>query len=171
VAPDGRIAFEDPSAIQFKGLGVGFDLTDAVMKAAGDDPYAAQKARIAEATREQRFCLTLKGAEDDKRNALFRLKDNLERIAADGGLSAAEKRAAVFDLWQGCLDTTDDALANSARATIIAFIRRAFPAGGPTAYTRVELAMLNRRRNCSRTFDPYVAISPARRPDAGADPH
>jgi hypothetical protein len=170
VTPDGRIAFKEPPPVRFKGLGIGFDLTEVAMRAMGDDPHAAQKARIAEATREERFCLTLAEAEGDKRTALFRLKDNLERIATDPTLAAAEKRAAVFDLWEGCLDTTDDVLANSARATIVAFIRRAFPAGTASAYTPVELAMLNRRRNCSRPFDPYANRTTKRRPDAGADP-
>jgi hypothetical protein len=170
IAPDGRISFNDPPAVKFKGLGLQFDVTEATMRAMGDDPYAAQKARIADATREARFCLTLKEAEGDKRNAIFRLKDNLELIAADPSMSAADKRAAVFDLWEGCLDTSDDALASAARATIVAFIRRAFPVGTPTAYTPVELAMLNRRRNCTRPFDPYATRTTDRRPDAGADP-
>ena len=170
VAPDGRIAFNDPAAVEYTGLGLRFDVTEAVMRAMGDDPYAAQKARIAAETREQRFCLTLKEAEGDRRNAIFRLKDNLERIAADPSLPPAARRAAVFDLWEGCLDSSDDALASAARATIVAFIRRAFPAGTATAYTPVELAMLNRRRNCTRPFDPY-ATRAERRPDAGADPH
>jgi hypothetical protein len=170
VAPDGRIAFNDPPAVKYTGLGLRFDITEAVLKAIGDDPYATQKARIAAATREERFCLTLKEAEGDKRNAIFRLKENLDRIAADPSLTAAGKRAAVFDLWEGCLDTSDDALANAARATIVAFIRRAFAAGTPTAYTPVELAMLNRRRNCTRPFDPYATRTADRRPDAGADP-
>ena len=170
VAPDGRISFDDPPAVKYTGLGLRFDVTELAMRAIGDDPYAAQKARIAAETREARFCLTLKEAEGDKRNAVFRLKDNLERIAADPSLPAAAKRAAVFDLWEGCLDTSDDALASAARATIVAFIRRAFPAGSPTAYTPVELALLNRRRNCTRPFDPYTARATVRRLDAGADP-
>ncbi len=168
MTPDGRIAFNDPPAVKYTGLGLRFDATEAVMRAMGDDPYAAQKARIAEATREERFCLTLKDAEGDKRNALYRLKDNLEQIVADPTLSGAERRAAVFDLWEGCLDASDDPLANAARATIAAFIRRAFPAGSRSAYTPVELAMLNRRRNCTRPFDPYATRSAERRPDAGA---
>jgi hypothetical protein len=170
VAPDGRISFDDPPAVKYTGLGLRFDVTELAMRAIGDDPYAAQKARIAAETREARFCLTLKEAEGDKRTAVFRLKQNLERIAADPSLPAAAKRAAVFDLWEGCLDTSDDALANAARATIVAFIRRAFPAGSTNAYTPVELALLNRRRNCTRPFDPYTARTSVRRPDAGADP-
>ena len=67
--------------------------------------------------------------------------------------------------------TADDALANAARATIVSFIRRAFPAGTANAYTPIELAMLNRRRNCRRPFDPYAAPASDRRPDAGAEPH
>ena len=89
-------------------------------------------------------------------------------VRVDATKLPADKRAAVFDLWEGCLDTSDDALASAARATIVAFIRRAFPAGTPTSYTPVELAMLNRRRNCTRPFDPYATRSAERRPDAGA---
>jgi hypothetical protein len=168
VTPDGRIAFNDPPAVKYTGLGLRFDVSEMAMRAMGDDPHAAQKARIADATREERFCLTLKDAESDKRNALYRLKDNLEQIVADPTLSGAERRAAVFDLWEGCLDASDDVLANAARATIVAFIRRSFPAGSRSAYTPVELAMLNRRRNCSRPFDPYATRTTDRRPNAGA---
>ncbi len=160
-----------PPAVKFNGLGLRFDITEAAMRAMGDDPYAAQKARIAEATREERFCLTLKEAEGDKRNALFRLKDNLEHIAADPTVErgrASGQRCSISG--RAASIGSDDALANSARATIVAFIRRAFPAGTPNAYTPVELAMLNRRRNCTRPFDPYATRTTDRRPDAGADP-
>jgi hypothetical protein len=167
VRPDGQIAFKEPGA-KLNGLGASFDVTDMALRAAGQDPYAAQKARIAEATREDRFCLTLKDNEGSKRDALFRLKENLERIARDPSLGAAERRAAVFQLWDGCFDAADDPLARAARATIAAFIRRVFPAGSPEAYTPVELAMLNRRRNCRRFFNPYAVDRGP--PDAGADP-
>ena len=143
--------------MKYTGLGLGFDVTEVVMRAMGDDPYAAQKARIAEATREERFCLTLKDAEGDKRNALYRLKDNLEQIVADRTLSGAERRAAVFDLWEGCLDASDD-LANAARATIAAFIR------GPSPQDRERLhagrtGHAQPPSQLQSPFDPYATAA------------
>jgi hypothetical protein len=176
VAGDGAVTFKDPGAVEDIGLGkvgVGiagkFDLNDTVARAMGDDPYAYAKKKFAEATFEDRLCLAEKAAMARKQQALFALKDRLEALRAAPGLSTAERRQMVFEMWDECLDEPKDGpdLGAAARATILAFIRRAFPPDGPAAYALNELAAFNRRRTSRVPFDPYGTLG-GPPPDAGA---
>ena len=131
-----------------------------VARMLGDDPYRLAKQKLAEETREQRIHMALAAAARNKREALFRLKDDLERVARAPDLSAAERRDTLFQLWDECLEPSADAGAGTdhgamARTTILAFTRRLYPPGSPDAFTPTELAMLNRRRTSRQIFDPY----------------
>jgi len=60
-----------------------------------------------------------------------------------------------------------------ARATILAIVREAFPAGSDRAYQASELLALNQRRSSRRRFAPYDSIAATqagrgRHSDAGA---
>ncbi len=160
---DGTIAFQNPpliSDIRVVGLALGrkFDLTEAVMNAIGDDPYSFQKKKIAEATREERLSVIIEDREWREREALFRLKGQLEAIATAPALSDAERRRHVFELWDDCPEGEGEGRwpMEAVRATVLAFIRRIFPEGTPKAYAGTELAGLNRNRSSSRLFHPYA---------------
>ena len=168
VGQDGAVTFRDPAAAEdvhvgpiTNGIGVRgkFDLTDHVLRAMGDDPYAYAKKKYREATFEERLCLAEKAAVGRKRDALFQLKTRLEGLLADPSLSLAHRHELVFEMWDECVDAGADGLdlGAAARATVMAFIRRAFPPDGPDAYLASELATLNRRRTSRAPFDPYGA--------------
>jgi hypothetical protein len=165
VRPDGTIAFRDPTIVSnVRRLGLGLkgnhDLEGRVAGLLGVDPNASEKKQIAEATREVRLALARSEYQRVMRTALFHLKQRFEGLLRAPGYRPAERRAVAFEMWDECLEGGDDErarLLEAARATTIAFIRRAFPAGTPDAYDKAELASLNRRRQSSRRFDPYAA--------------
>jgi hypothetical protein len=161
VDAEGGIAFKDPG---------GFDLNDLAERIAGNDSYSHEKRRVAEATFEERFCLAEEAALRRQRDGLFHLKGRLEKLMQLQGMSGAQRREILFEMWDECLDGAADGqpdLGAAARATIVAFIRRAMPAGSGAAYTPAELTALNLRRVSRALFDPYGTLT---RPDAGAAP-
>jgi hypothetical protein len=179
VGGDGSIRFRDPAVVQdvkpglgvlpgMVGVGGRFDINDLTERAAGNDPYSYEKHKIAEATFEDRLCLAQEAALRRKQDGLFHLKERLEGLLQVPGLTPERRREVVFEWWDECLDDTADGQPNfgaAARATILVFIRRVFPPGGPDAYSPTELAALNGRRASRSAFDPYGTFG---RPDAGA---
>ena len=180
VAADGAITFTDPDAVEdvkiepLPGHGIlpgGLfitgkpDFNDQVLRGMGEDPYAYAKKKYREETFEDRLCLAEKAALGRKQQGLFQLKGRLENLLQQPGLSQAQRRELVFEMWDECGDGASDRdkaepdLGAAARATILAFIRRAFPADGPQAYATSELAALNRRRSSRLPFDPYGSVS------------
>lgn len=143
------------------------DLTALAERVAGNDPFSHEKRKVAEATFEERLCLAREAALRRQQAGLFHLKERLEHVNQLPNLSGSEKRELLFDMWDECVEGAADGqpdLGAAARASIVAFIRRVFPAGSPQAFTPAELATLNRRRVSRPPFDPYAPS----RPDAGA---
>ncbi len=148
----------DPSdAGVFALLGGTFDLTDYAMgKLHAGDPYRARKQAL----------LTATLAERAERGAAF-IADKHERRAemlvnnlnAGGGATAepAQRREALFELWDECAEGDDKAGAagDRARSMVIAWIRARLPTDGPDAYTADDLARLSARRTSQQPFAPY----------------
>jgi hypothetical protein len=155
VDSEGGIRFRDPPIP---------DLNTVAERIAGNDPFSFEKARIAAATFEERLCLAKEAARRRLQDGAFHLKERLDHLRELPGLSTAQRREIAFEMWDECLEDRSDGpdLYAAARATIVAFIRRAFPPGSPDAYTSAELATLNRRRVSRAPFDPYATA------DAGA---
>jgi hypothetical protein len=180
VAADGAITFAGPDGVEDvkveylprQGILPGGlfvtgkpDFNDQVLRMMGEDPYAYAKKKYREHTFEDRLCLAETAALGRKQQGLFQLKERLEHLLQQPGLSQAQRRELVFEMWDECGDGAPDGdkaepdLGAAARATILAFIRRAFPAVGPQAYATSELAALNRRRSSRLPFDPYGSVS------------
>jgi hypothetical protein len=185
VAEDGRIQFHDPKGVALdsspfqavgSGVGVGvsgrFDVTDQVMKLAGQDPYASVKRKMAEETREQRLCMARRYQGERQKQELFTLSTKVRRIANRTDLSAAQRRNLVFAIWDECLEDSDSPTdyGAMARATILSVVRDVFPAGSEVAYQPAELLVINERRSSRQPFAPYdpSPMRRARHPDAGA---
>ncbi len=138
-------------------VGGGFDVTDAIMRRKGSDPYASKKLAFLDSTRDERVQL---GAEHRARQ-LRRTPEIVQRNLDQLWQRVAEPRArreALFELWDEVVETGDDGVIEAGRAArklIIGFIRARLPAGGPDAYTAGELAALNRRRQSKAAFQPY----------------
>jgi hypothetical protein len=164
---DGAIRFDDPGVVRDVkpdllagqlGISGRFDINDVTERLAGNDPYSYEKRKIAEATFEDRLLLAGEARHRARQDGLYHLKERLERLLRVPGLTGAARREMLFDMWDECLDDLADGEPNlgaGARATIVAFARRAFPPGSAEAYTREELAALNRRRSSRNPFDPY----------------
>ena len=140
-------------------MGGTFELTDMIMRGAGQDPYAARKSAFLDRTREER--MRSAAAENSRRlrEALHRTRSDLERLWRGPG-GAAEKRHLLFALWDECAETGPDEVVRTGRAVrgqIVGFVRRHLPAGSRAAYTAAELARENARRTSAQLFDPYAA--------------
>lgn len=138
--------------------GGSFDVTDVVMRAVGQDPYASKKLAFLDATRDERAGIARRREAVDLTDAVAGLRRHLEALWRRGDLDARRRRAVLFELWDECAErgTKDElAAAEQARATIVGFIRRRLPAGSAAAYPTAELEALNRRRTSHRRFAPY----------------
>jgi hypothetical protein len=185
VAEDGSIHFHDPkdvtldhSPFQAVGSGVGvgvsghFDLTDQVMKIAGQDSYAPAKRKLADETREQRLCMAKQYQGERQKHELFTLSTKVRHIAARTDLSPSQRREIVFAIWDECTEESESTTdyGAMARATILSVVREAFPEGSDIGYRPAELLALNQRRSSRQPFAPYNASSTKRghHPDAGS---
>jgi hypothetical protein len=163
VGRDGSVRFDDKANVGVDGLSplslVGhFDLTDALMRAHGEDPYRYEKQRFMEATRDERAGMAVTDRSERLHDAVARMPRYLEKVWAHTAWSAAERRAALFALWDEVAEHGDDELVKTGvavRAAIVGFIRRRLPAGSADAYPPAEVELLNRRRSSHERFEPY----------------
>jgi hypothetical protein len=141
-------------------IGGSFDIGDAVERWAGNDPYASRKLSFLDRTRDERVAM---GERERARLVAATeqtVRRHLERLWSRGDLTMADKRAAVFALWDDCVEgETDEPGAGEAglraRRHVLGFARARFPAGSPHAYTAGELAQLNAGRQSRAHFAPY----------------
>jgi hypothetical protein len=161
VARDGTVTLEDKSsssALHGIGISVTFDLTEMIMRAIGNDPYAFEKLRVLDETREARAEMARVDRGRRFHDALDRFPRDMGKIWAYTTWSQAERRRIFFRLWDEVAEDGDAELLHAAaqvRATICGFIRRHLPADGPAAYTAEELDRLNGKRQSRARFDPY----------------
>jgi hypothetical protein len=169
IAPDGAISFDDRGAVEVSALQpfgelAAFDLTDAVIRLQGGDPYSYDKALVAALTRPMREAMTDAERVQRLRRALAAWPAHLAQLWGTRALDARARRALLFRLWDELIETgaTPEAdAAAQARAMVLRFIRLRLPAGGVDAYTAGELAELNARRRSRAAFAPYAPeVSP-----------
>lgn len=164
-----------PYSAAGEGVRVGvsgrLDVTDLVMKMAGQDAHASTKRALAEETRDERQCMAIRARGERMKEALSTLAAEVRQLATRRDLPAAKRRQLVFEIWDECSDEPDAAdHAAMARATVLAIVREAFPAGTDQAYRPAELLAFNDRRTSRQRFSPYDAhpiAHPARQPDGG----
>ncbi len=116
---------EHSNAVDMKMPPVGptiatFDMTDWAMRAAGQDPYAAQKLRLLDATRDQRAQIGARHREQQLLQTPALVRASLEDIAR---LPAAQRKEALGELWRDCDHSSAGELA---RATILSYARDHF---------------------------------------------
>jgi hypothetical protein len=112
-----------------------FDLSDELMRLAGQDPYRYPKARFLAGTRELRVRMAARAHADDLRDSATRLPDRLGTIACDERLTVAERRA-VIEALGAELDTStpEGRVAEAEIGRFIARFQR--PDGGSACATR-----------------------------------
>ncbi len=128
------------------------------MRSSNQDPYSRRKELFLDRTREERSRLATSEKSENLRDSLAQLPDYLAEIWAYGGWSAAKRRRIFFELWDECAESgskTVVATADSARATILAFIRKTLGSDSEDGYTSEELRRLNEQRKSVQRFEPY----------------
>ena len=133
-----------------------FDATDRIMRAVGEDPYATEKERLLDRTRDERALIAKRYRHEQLSRAAIIMQKNIERLWTGTTELAARKRG-LFELWDDCAEDGDDevvAAAVQARLLLIGFIQSKLTGG--EAYTADELAKLNAKRTSRAVFAPYA---------------
>jgi len=134
-----------------------FDVSDWLMRSHGLDPYASQKLKVLDATRDERAQIGAQHERAQLGRAGELMQQNLDTLWATVRDPAARKRS-LFELWDECAETgSEDSVAAgaSARARVVKFVREQIPAGQPGAFTADELAALRAHAQSSAPFAPY----------------
>jgi hypothetical protein len=88
--------FEAP--VTLVGAHARFDLTDELMRFAGEDPYRYQKAHFLAATHEMRVRMAARAHAEDLAQSRVELAARLHSIACDDRLRPGERRAIIQQL-------------------------------------------------------------------------
>jgi hypothetical protein len=160
VDPDGKIHIHDKPNIQREGIGLRFDVNDALMRKFGSDPYASAKLKMMDRTRDQRVAI----GKEYKREVLSHsgeyMRKNINWLWGMTG-DLAKRKQGLFDLWDECAETGSEELVNGgidARRVLVAWVQLKLV--GKQAYTAAELARLNAHRRSKMVFAPYEVPRP-----------
>ncbi|MCA9649461.1 MAG: hypothetical protein KC501_06105 [Myxococcales bacterium] len=147
-------------------LGVGVrmgGLADMLLRR-GQRRHTKAKQAFLEQTAPMRDQMARDHEQRRQRTAMLQLGRELSTVWRDPARSAAERRRALFLLWDDCeelaRDEGDDGRREGGeqmRRRIEAFIRRVAPPGSDDAFDPLELSRLNRSRHSRQRFDPYAA--------------
>jgi len=161
--PEGSIEDDDGDGKMDEGgvipiIAGGFDVTDAVMRMVGQDPYDAKKRAFLERTFDERVEIGRKHRSDQLEDAERFILAHAEQLWDRADFTIAEKRELVFELWDDCAETGDDELVDAgqrARAALLRFISVRMPAGSDDGFSASEIKALDRRRHSKAHFAPY----------------
>jgi hypothetical protein len=156
VERDGTVHLHDKPNWQQQSLFFAkFDVTDALMRSHKDDPYAADKLRYLDRTRDQRVRIGKEYRKEVAAHAGDYMTRNL--MAAWGSTTdLAKRKQMMFDLWDDCAETGDDqqiAAGHAARVLVERWIQMKLV--GPNVYTAAELLAFNKKRTSKQPFAPY----------------
>ena len=143
-------------------------LDDALMRRHGIDPYASAKRQWLDKTFEERAALGLANRKEDLARSAEFMQKNVH-YAWQHTRDAAERKEALFELWDDCAESGDDDLVRggaAARDYLVGFVRAHLPPGSADAFTADEIAKLNAHRKSRAAFDPYNAPSATTAPAA-----
>jgi hypothetical protein len=167
VAADGTATIRDKPNIQRKSLlSATFDVSDAMMRHKGIDPYSSYKLKVLDETRDERVAIGKRYRSQQLLRSKQLVQTNLDRLWALTTEPAARKQG-LFELWDDCAEAgtkpeprgreVDELVAGgaAARAHVIGFIRSRLPAGSADAFTPAEIARFNQRRKSRAAFVPY----------------
>jgi hypothetical protein len=161
VAADGTVDIRDRANWQQKGLTATFDVTDGLMRRKGMDPYASEKLKLLDATREERVAIGRRYRTQQLARSAELMQRNIATLMGRSNEAAILKHG-LFELWDDCAEEgpgeSNEQLAAggaAARRYVLGFIRSKLPAGTRDAFTPSEIAQLNRGRRSRATFQPY----------------
>lgn len=149
-----------------------------LMRISDQDPLRREKAEFLEKTRVIRQQQAIEFSRNNIARALASLESELSAIWARREFSEQARRQLLFARWDECderlnvmpvgmpselasqIDRERVKAASRARRQIEAFIRRAAPREGESAFAASELKTLNLSRMSAEPFDPYRPPSP-----------
>ena len=154
IHPDGSVGFTDRPGfdVDLAHGSAGFDITDAIMGSAGQDPYAAEREFFMERAEETIARLESRARTEAATHSLSGVRTRCRTIWEDATMPAAARRRALFDLWDELADGDEGA---PARQAVVAYIRSAIPSSSAESFTMMELARMNANRQSAERFDPY----------------
>jgi hypothetical protein len=167
VDEDGSVHFKDKGNVQIDGggilpigflLGGHFDITEALMRMHGEDPYRYEKEKFMEVSRGERMQMAKAARAEKLKDAVVKTPPYLEKIWRTSRWTPVERRLALFSLWDEVNEEGDPELVETGakvRQEILWFIQRKLPAGSPDAFTPAELDTLNAHRKSKARFAPY----------------
>lgn len=133
-----------------------YDPTEILMRKYGNDPYAANKLRMLDRTRDERYEIGKQYKERQLAKSAVLAQNNLAYLWAHT-TSTVERKQALFEMWDECAETGTDELiegGTAARKMIVGFIRGHLT--GEAAFTPAELAAFNAKKKSKAAFDPYA---------------
>lgn len=154
IHPDGSVTYDDRPGVQTDGFSTSgsFDLGDAFMRAAGGDPYAAERMRFEEDNEELIARLEAQYRREHMADALRAIPGQLAQIWNRTSRSPERRRRQIFEMWE---ETDEGESGLEARRRIEAWVRENLPAGGGDAFTDDELRALNATHSHPYRFNPY----------------
>jgi len=147
VAADGTTHVKDKPPV---------DATDAAMRAVGIDPYAAEKLKALDRTRDTRATMQKRAKKERLAHSAQLMQGHIDRLWHSTQDLAARKQG-LFELWDDCEERGDDdvvAGAIDARRIVLAWIQLELV--GANAYTPQELVRLKAKRRSKARFEPYL---------------
>lgn len=155
IARDGSVSFDDQPGFAYEGydpsrgptsLGFRFDLTDAVERARGNDPYYADRQWFMRETRPLRDRLAAGARVEEQAHGDRLLLGRLRRIVQDERRTLGDRHAAIYRIFREGSERT--------RLRVLRFVREELPRGSEEAFTEAELSALP-------GFEPYGGPAPA----------
>jgi hypothetical protein len=156
VHPDGSVSLHDGPLGRAEGLGFSFDVTDWIMRARGEDPYAVEKLRFLDQTRDDRAAMGAEHRRAQLAASAALMRNNIANVWATIP-DATQRKQVLFELWDECAESGEPELVvagAAARAVVVDF---ASQLEGRDAFTPAELSRLNARRTSTLAFAPHVA--------------
>jgi len=132
-----------------------YDPTEILMNRNHMDPYASNKMRFLDNTREERYQIGKKYKDEQLAHSAQIAQHNLNYLWAKT-TNTDERKQALFEMWDECAETGNDKLVAggaAARTMIVGFIRAHMT--GAATYTADELVAFNAKKKSSAVFDPY----------------
>lgn len=167
---DGTVEIED-KLVPYPRIGVNedgeavleipLDLTDTIMRIAGEDPYGYEKRKFLAETQELRGRMAEAACQENLDDSLLEIRPRLDAIWNDPALSLPMKKKKLFAAWDECAeDGPANVLKTSEmiRASIVAFINEHLPPTSTLAFSRSELTALNEKRMSKAALDPYADL-------------
>jgi len=149
---DGTVALKDKGNWQQKSLfSAEFDVTDALMRRHGQDPYASEKLKFLDRTRDPRVEIGKRYRTAHLAMSAQLMAGNLARLWATTS-DPATRKDELFALWDECAETGDEEIvagAADARRLLIHWIETKH-----VTFTPTELASFNARKQSKATFAP-----------------